>query len=105
MRKPRREPGRPTKTDRLKENLTEKDLDGARRELNGEVVKEKSTGVPYDHIKEVREAHDGLVNRINRLKQMLSDSRLKPDGRPPLEAELSEASRLLDYSEQWVPRG
>ncbi|GAA4661557.1 putative T7SS-secreted protein [Amycolatopsis dongchuanensis] len=103
--KPRRESSTPTKTDRLKEHLTDKDLDAARRELNGEIVKEKGSGVPYDHIKEVREAQDGLANRINRIKQLLSDSRLKPEERPDLESELSEASRLLDYTEQWVPRG
>ena len=47
--KPRADPQQPTKTDRLKEHLTEKDLDGARRELDGEVVARKSTG-----------AHDSL---------------------------------------------
>ncbi|WAL66710.1 polymorphic toxin type 28 domain-containing protein [Amycolatopsis cynarae] len=103
--KPRHEPSTPTKTDRLKEHLTDKDLEGARRELNGEVVKEKSSGVPYDHIDEVQNAQRGLVKQINRLKQQLSDSRLAPENRPALEAELSEASRLLDYSEQFVPRG
>lgn len=103
--KPRSEPSTPTKTDRLKEHLTDKDLDAARRELNGEVVNEKGSGVPYDHIKEVREAQDGLANRVNRIKQLLSDSRLKPEERPDLESELSEASRLLDYTEQWFPRG
>ena len=102
--KPRTNPTQPTKTDRLKEHLTEKDLDGARREAAGEVVKRKSTGVPWDHVKEVREAQDGLVNRIDRLKRMLGDSRLKPEDRAPLESELSEASRILDYSEQWLPR-
>lgn len=103
--KPRREASNPTKTDRLKEHLTEKDLDGARRELNGEVVKAKSTGVPWDHVDEVRNAQRGLVKQITRLKQQLSDSRLAPEDRPALEGELSEASRLLDYSEQFVPRG
>ncbi|MGW7532408.1 putative T7SS-secreted protein [Amycolatopsis sp. NPDC054798] len=102
--KPRTNPTTPTKTDRLKEHLTEKDLDGARREAAGEVVKRKSSGVPYDHVDEVRNAQDGLVKRIDRLKRMLGDSRLKPDDRPPLESELSEASKILDYSEQWLPR-
>ncbi|MFB9687335.1 polymorphic toxin type 28 domain-containing protein [Amycolatopsis plumensis] len=95
----------PTKTDRLREHLTDKDLDGARRELNGEVVARKGDGTPWDHVTEVREAQNGLSNQINRLKRQLSDSRLSPEDRPAVEAELSEASRLLDYSEQWVPRG
>ncbi|MEV5721470.1 putative T7SS-secreted protein [Amycolatopsis mediterranei] len=103
--KPRSNPTNPTKTDRLKEHLTDKDLDGARRELNGEVVARKGDGTPWDHVTEVREAQNGLSNQINRLKRQLSDSRLSPEDRPAVEAELSEASRLLDYSEQWVPRG
>jgi hypothetical protein len=103
--KPRANPTKPTKTDRLKEHLTDKDLDGARRELNGEVVARKGDGTPWDHVTEVREAQNGLSNQINRLKRQLSDSRLAPEDRPAIETELSEASRLLDYSEQWVPRG
>jgi hypothetical protein len=42
--KPRTNATKPTKTDRLKEHLTDKDLDGARRELNGEVVARKGDG-------------------------------------------------------------
>lgn len=103
--KPRASSKTPNKTDRLKEHLTDKDLDGARRELNGEVVARKSSGTPWDHVTEVREAQDGLVNRITKLQRQLGDSRLAPEDRPALESELSEASRLLDYSEQWVPRG
>ncbi|MDX3187734.1 polymorphic toxin type 28 domain-containing protein [Streptomyces sp. MN03-5084-2B] len=103
--KPRTNPTKPTKTDRLKEHLTDKDLDGARRELNGEVVARKGDGTPWDHATEVREAQTGLSNQTNRLKRQLSDSRLAPEDRPAIETELSEASRLLDYSEQWVPRG
>jgi hypothetical protein len=103
--KPRASSKTPNKTDRLKEHLTDKDLDGARRELNGEVVARKSSGTPWDHVTEVREAQDGLVNRITKLQRQLGDSRLAPEDRSALESELSEASRLLDYSEQWVPRG
>jgi hypothetical protein len=98
------EPGGPTKTDNCKEHLTERDLDAARRELNGEVVATKSTGVPWDHVNEVRNAQDGLVNRIGQLKRLLGDSRVSASDRAQFEAELSEASRLLDYSEQFVPR-
>jgi hypothetical protein len=94
-----------TKTDRLKEHLTDKDLDAARRELNGEVVATKSTGQPWDHVDEVQNAQRGLVNRINQLKRQLGDSRISDGDRSAVESELSEASRLLDYSEQFVPRG
>ena len=103
--KPRSDPKPPTKTDRLKEHLTEKDLDAARRELNGEVVARKGDGTPWDHVTEVREAQNGLLNQVNKLMRMLDDSRLSPEDRPAIEQELSEASKLLDYSERWVPRG
>lgn len=96
--------GGPTKTDRLKEHLTDRDLDAARRELNGEVVARKPDGTPWDHVDEVRNAQRGLVNRISQIKQQLGDSRISDADRTALNAELSEASRLLDYSEQFVPR-
>jgi predicted RNA binding protein with dsRBD fold (UPF0201 family) len=94
-----------TKTDRLKEHLTDRDLDAARRELNGEVVARKPDGAPYDHVDEVRNAQRGLVNRIEQLKRQLGDSRISDADRSTLESELTEASRLLDHSEQFVPRG
>ncbi|MEV4600793.1 polymorphic toxin type 28 domain-containing protein [Amycolatopsis sp. NPDC049253] len=81
--KPRANPTKPTKTDRLKEHLTGKDLDGARRELNGEVVARKSDGTPWDHVTEVREAETGLANQINRLKRQLTDTQLAPEDPPP----------------------
>ena len=93
-----------TKTDRLKEHLTEKDLDAARRELDGEVVATKSNGQPWDHVDEVRNAQRGLVNRIDQLKRQLGDSRISDADKSVLQTELSEASRLLDHSEQYVPR-
>jgi uncharacterized protein YukE len=95
----------PTKTDRMKEHLTERDLDAARRELNGEVVATKRSGQPWDHVDEVRNAQRGLVRRIGQLKRLLGDSRTPAADRAAYEAELSEASRLLDHSEQYVPRG
>ncbi|UQU64316.1 polymorphic toxin type 28 domain-containing protein [Couchioplanes caeruleus] len=104
VRTGRSEPVGPTKTDNCKEHLTDRDLDAARRELNGEVVATKSTGKPWDHVNEVRNAQDGLVNRIGQLKRLLGDSRVSAADRAQYEAELSEASRLLDYSEQFVPR-
>jgi hypothetical protein len=94
----------PRKTDRLKEHLTEKDLDAARRELNGEVVATKSTGQPWDHVDEVQNAQRGLVRRIDQLKRLLGDTRGSEADKAAYREELSEASRLLDHSEQFVPR-
>ncbi|MBM2617286.1 hypothetical protein JIG36_17165 [Actinoplanes sp. LDG1-06] len=94
----------PSKTDRLKEHLTPKDLEGARRELNGEVVATKGNGVPYDHVDEVRSAQRGLVRRIAQFKRLLGDTRISARDKAGYQSELSEASRLLDHSEQFVPR-
>ncbi len=55
-------------------------------------------------MQEVREAQNGLVKRIQQLQRLLGDTRTRPADRPALEAELSEASHLLDRSEQFVPR-
>jgi hypothetical protein len=93
-----------TKTDRLKEHLTDRDLDAARRELDGEVVATKPNGQPWDHVDEVRNAQRGLVNRINQIQRQLGDSRISDADRAALQSELSEASRLLDHSEQFVLR-
>lgn len=92
-----------TKTDRLKEHLTEKDLDAARREANGEVVARKPNGEPYDHVNEVREAQQGLLNQIQRLQRKLGDTRLSEAERQATQEELSEASRLLDHSKKYLP--
>lgn len=99
----RRTPSVPTRTDRMKEHLTPRDLDAARRELGGEVVARKPDGTPWDHVDEVRNAQRGLANRIEQLKRQLQDSRLTDDERVAAQAELTEASRLLDHSKGYVP--
>lgn len=96
--------GQSTPTDRIKEHLTDRDLDAARRELNGEVVATKPDGTPWDHVNEVKDAQNGLIKRIGQLNRRLSWPGLSAEERPLVEAELSEASRLLDHSEQYVPR-
>ena len=68
------------------------------------MVARKPNGQPWDHVDEVRNAQRGLVRRIDQLKRLLGDSRAGEADRAAYEAELSEASRLLDYSEQFVPR-
>jgi hypothetical protein len=93
-----------TKTDRMKEQIDQPTLDAARRELNGEVVSTKPTGEPYDHLDKVRNAQRGLVSRIVELKRQLADARIADADKPALQAELAEASQLLDYTEQFAPR-
>jgi hypothetical protein len=50
-------------------------------------------------VDEVRNAQNGLVNRISQLKRLLGDSRVSASDKAQFQAELSEASRLLDHSE------
>jgi len=91
--------------DNVKEHLQYKDLDAARRELNGEVVATKSDGTPWDHVHEVRDAQNALMNIIDRAKRKLDDSRVSDEDKAAYEALLSQASTMLDYSEGFVPRG
>lgn len=92
------------KTDRIKQHATPRDLDAARRELGGEVVKRKPDGTPYDHVGEVRDAQRGLLNRIETIKQRLGYPGLTQVEREALQDELGDASRLLDHTEDFAPR-
>jgi len=91
--------------DNTKGHLQESDLNAARRELDGEVVKRKPDGTPWDHVHEVIDAQTGLYRRINDLKAMMSRY-------PPSSAEyahmqelLSDMSKALDKSREFVPTG
>jgi hypothetical protein len=52
----------------------------------------------------VRETQTRLIKRITQLERLLGDARVGAADRAAAQAELSEASRLLDYSKQFVPR-
>ncbi|MEW6363201.1 MAG: polymorphic toxin type 28 domain-containing protein [Acidobacteriota bacterium] len=93
-----------TKTDNVKEHLTQADLDAARRESQGQVVARKPDGTPYDHVTEVQEAQRALVKRIEQINKLRADPNLTDEQRAALEKELSEASKLLDHSEGYLPR-
>lgn len=93
-------------TDRYKKNLDRPTLDAARRELRGEVVKiDPKTGRPFDHVTKVRNEQQGLQNRIEQIRRQLGSpsARLTDAARADLTKELGDASRLLDYSRQFVP--
>jgi hypothetical protein len=90
--------------DGYKGHLQQSDLDAARRELNGEVVALRPDGKPYDHVNEVQEAQEGLLNTIGDIQRRLGRSDLSAAQRVQLERELGRASRMLDHSEQFVPR-
>ena len=72
-------------------------LDAARRELAGE-----ETG--FDHVTKVRNAQQGLTNRIEAIRRQLGQPGLADAERRALQEEMGEASRLLDHSEAFVPR-
>lgn len=89
-------------TDRLKEHVLNGELDAARRELQGVIVAMKGD-VPYDHIDELRKAQQGLLNRVIYIKALLDHAPDSP-AKAALVKELGEASRLLDRSEEFLPR-
>lgn len=86
------------------QGAVEKDLTGASRELKGEVVKRKASGVPWDHVDEVRNAQGGLLNQIAAINRKLAHPGTSAAMRDLLVAYLGRASRMLDFSEQFVPR-
>lgn len=61
-------------------------------------------GVTMDHITKVERAQNGLVNHIKNLNNHLSHPNLPAIERQALQQELSNTSKLLDYSEQFAPR-
>jgi hypothetical protein len=91
-------------TNRYESILDAKHLDAAARELRGEVVSRRPDGKPYDHVDEVRNAQKGLMSRIQSINNALSSPTTDPIQRYFLQRELSQASRLLDHSEEFVPR-
>lgn len=97
--------GGKTKTDKLKNHILNGELDAARREAAGEVVARKADGTPWDHVTELEDAQNGLLNRINSINKQLSSTKgLSDTTRSGLLKELSEASKLLDKTEGFLPR-
>lgn len=90
-----------SKADRLKEHVTERDLDAARREAKGEQV---GRGAPDGHLQEVRSAQQGMRNEIEHLKRVLGSPSADRETRAAAQRQLSELSRLLDYTEDVLSR-
>jgi len=61
-------------------------------------------GVSFDHATKVQAAQDGLLKHIGKINAKLSHPECPIIERKALEAELSKASKLLDHTEQFVPR-
>lgn len=94
-----------SKLDELSGHLQMKDVTAAARELKGEVVARKKSGTPWDHVHEVTDAQNGLMKVIGGINKKLSHPHTSGAERELLTADLGRASRMLDFSEQYVPRG
>ncbi|WP_232839383.1 polymorphic toxin type 28 domain-containing protein [Streptomyces triticisoli] len=92
------------KIDDCAEHLTMKDLTGAARELKGGVVERKASGVPWGYVDEVRNAQGGLLDQIAAINRKLAHPGTSGAMRDLLVADLGRASRMLDFSEPFVPR-
>jgi hypothetical protein len=80
-------------------------LKAAEQELKGNQIDlAKQRGVTYDHVAKVRQAQKGLSDHIKDINNRLSYPKLPDVERKALQEELSKASKLLDHSEQFVPR-
>lgn len=95
----------PDPLSRYRQQLDPATLDAARRELRGEVVARKPDGTPFDHVGKVKDAQRGLKNTIARMQMELRNQNCSPAQLAAARRTLSEASRLLDYSEKYVPPG
>jgi RHS repeat-associated protein len=102
-----------TPTDRYKEQLFERPgkskdqstLRGAQTELQGGKTDAAiQQGKDFDHVTKVRNAQQGLLKRTEILQKKLGDHTLTDAQRASTQKELSEASKLLDHSEGFVPR-
>lgn len=91
-------------TSGIEEHITDKDLTAAQRELDGETVATKGDGTPYDHVQEVRDAQNGLLNRITKLKGLINSGKLQPGASEVAQQRLGVLSRILDRTEKYVPR-
>ena len=80
-------------------------LEAAAREIKGEVVKLKPNGTPFDHVQEVAGTQQGLRNLIADVTKQLNSGKLSEADTVVMEDLLSRASRALDYSEKYVPKG
>jgi hypothetical protein len=80
-------------------------LKAAEQELKGNQIDlAKQRGVTYDHITKVKDTQRGLKKHIQDINNRLSYPKLPDVERKALQEELTQASKLLDHSEGFVPR-
>ncbi len=95
----------------LKSHLTQSDLEAAQQEAAGQPLQHwvERGGSPTGHLQEVMHSQDGLAQLIQRIQGQLTYvvdgvSPLSVEQRLALERLLGQASKLLDYSEGYVPQ-
>jgi RHS repeat-associated protein len=76
--------------------INQSHITAALREARGEVTALKSTGKPFDHINDLREAAAGLKNDLKSLKSQLDSGKHDDASRAAAEKALSTGSKLLD---------
>ena len=82
--------------------LNPRDIDAARRESKGEVVKAKPDGTAYDHVQKYKQEQNRVRKQLDKLKWIMREDTCTPEDKTAAERKLSEASRLLDWSEKNV---
>ncbi len=83
----------------LKEHILNGEIEAAKLERAGQVVKYRPDGIPYDHVHELREAAAGLRNVIQKSKSLLGYTGWGEAESASLQGVIGEASRLLDLIE------
>ncbi|MGE5672401.1 MAG: polymorphic toxin type 28 domain-containing protein, partial [Mycobacterium leprae] len=74
-------------------------------EMAGKAVAYRADGKPYDHCQEVWDAQQGVLNKINQLKNFQNDSRLFEPTRNLIQQRISMYSQMLDESESFFRLG
>ena len=91
------------KLDRQLDHLDPSHLDAARRERANRIVAVKKSEIPFNHVREVAEATDGIMKLTESLKRRLSHPDLTDADRSAITSLLSEASRKVEEVRRMVP--
>ncbi|MGH7485127.1 MAG: polymorphic toxin type 28 domain-containing protein [bacterium] len=92
----------------VRDHLKPSDLEGAWRDAHGDPVPRPGGGY-YNHLREVLDARNSLVDSAEVFKSALNDSRTAAEDIPRLQSMLSYASRTADRVEsiisadRWMP--
>ena len=91
------------KLNALKGHILNGEIEAAQLEAQGETVAVKASGVPYDHIKELQDAANGLQNLIQGINKALGSGPVSEGASADLQSILGQASKLLDLVEGVLP--